>query len=122
MAEITATLVRELRDQTNLAMMDCKRALVEADGDMEKAITLLRERGMAIAQKKASRAANQGLVAAALSDDGKVGAIIEVNCETDFVAKNEAFQAFVGELATKACASDEGLATVSGTVKPTYPR
>ena len=101
MAEITAQMVQELREATNVGMMECKRALAEAGGDKDKAIRLLRERGMAIAAKKATRAANQGLVAAAVRD-GKVGALIEVNCETDFVAKNPGFQAFVKGLAEKA--------------------
>jgi elongation factor Ts len=101
MADITATMVQELREATNVGMMECKRALVEAGGDKDKAIRLLRERGMAIAAKKASRAANQGLVAAACRN-GAAGAMIEVNCETDFVAKNEDFQKFVKGLAEKA--------------------
>lgn len=101
MAEITAQMVQELREATNVGMMECKRALSEAGGDKDKAIRLLRERGMAIAAKKATRAANQGLVAAAVRD-GKVGTLIEVNCETDFVAKNPGFQEFVKGLAGKA--------------------
>ncbi len=101
MATITAQMVQELREATNVGMMECKRALTEADGDKEKAIRLLRERGVAIAAKKATRVANQGLIAAAVRD-GKVGTLIEVNCETDFVAKNEGFQAFVKGLAGKA--------------------
>jgi elongation factor Ts len=100
MAEITAAMVQELREATNVGMMECKRALVEAGGDKDKAIRLLRERGMAIAAKKASRTANQGLIAAA-TRGGKVGALVEVNCETDFVAKNEGFQKFVKALAEK---------------------
>lgn len=101
MAEITAAMVQELREATNVGMMECKRALVEAAGDKDKAIRLLRERGVAIAAKKASRTANQGLISSA-TRDGKVGALVEVNCETDFVAKNEGFQKFVKSLATKA--------------------
>ena len=100
MAEITAAMVQELREATNVGMMECKRALVEAGGDKEKAVRLLRERGLAIAAKKASRAANQGLIAAAC--DGRAGALIEINCETDFVAKNDNFKAFVKELAGRA--------------------
>ena len=99
MADITAAMVQELREATNVGMMECKRALVEAGGDKDKAIRLLRERGMAIAAKKATRAANQGLIAAA--GDGKTGALIEINSETDFVAKNESFQAFVKAMAQK---------------------
>jgi len=101
MADITAAMVQELREATNVGMMECKRALVEAGGDKDKAVRLLRERGVAIAAKKASRAANQGLIGAAVQD-GKVGALIEINCETDFVAKNENFQKFVKGLAEKA--------------------
>lgn len=100
MADITAAMVQELREATNVGMMECKRALVEAGGDKDKAIRLLRERGLAIAAKKATRAANQGLIAAA--GNGKVGTLIEINCETDFVAKNENFQAFVKTMAGKA--------------------
>ena len=100
--QITAAMVKELRDATGVGMMDCKRALVEAEGDKDQALRLLRERGVAIAGKKASRAANEGLVKASISDDGKTGALIEVNCETDFVARNEDFQSFVAELAEQA--------------------
>jgi elongation factor Ts len=99
MAEITAAMVQELREATNVGMMECKRALVEAGGDKEKAIRLLRERGVAIAAKKATRAANQGLIAAA--GGGNVGSLIEINSETDFVAKNENFQKFVKAMAEK---------------------
>jgi len=100
MAEITAAMVQELREATNVGMMECKRALVEAGGDKDVAIRLLRERGVAIAAKKATRTANQGLIAAA--GDGKVGTLIEINSETDFVAKNENFQKFVKAMAEKA--------------------
>ncbi len=102
MTEITATLVKELRDATNLGMMDCKKALQETGGDKEKAIRVLRERGLSIADKKASRTAKEGRVAMDIYDGGKAGVLIEVNCETDFVAKNEIFQAFIGELVEKA--------------------
>lgn len=98
---ITASQVKELRDATNVSMMDCKRALQEAEGDMTKATTLLRERGMAVAAKKASRAANNGKISAKVSDDGKTGVMIEVNCETDFVTRNDVFQSFVAELTDK---------------------
>lgn len=109
MADITAAMVQELREATNVGMMECKRALVEAGGDKDQAIRLLRERGMAIAAKKATRAANQGLIAAA--GDGKVGTLIEINCETDFVAKNENFQKFVKEMAAKALSIPDGKIT-----------
>jgi elongation factor Ts len=108
MAEITAALVKELRDATNVGMMDCKKALVEAGGDKDKAVQLLRERGVAIAGKKASRTAKEGLVAAEVAEAGKLGVMIEVNCETDFVARNEVFQAFVAELVEKAKTVDDG--------------
>jgi elongation factor Ts len=110
MAEITASLVKQLRDATNVSMMECKRALEEAGGDIEKATKLLREKGIAVAAKKAARATNQGLIASASADDGKSMSLIEVNCETDFVARNEVFQTFVAWLAKKACASDRPLA------------
>ncbi|MGI6087187.1 MAG: translation elongation factor Ts [Kiritimatiellia bacterium] len=108
--EISAALVKELRDATNVGMMECKRALVEAKGDKAAAIKLLRERGMAIAAKKSGRTVNQGMIAAAIVNDGRTGSLVEVNCETDFVAKNDGFRAFVQELANKATADDEQLA------------
>jgi len=96
---ITANMVKELREKTGAGMMDCKKVLTEADGDMEKAAELLRERGIAKAGKKAGRVAAEGLVASYVSDDKKVGAIVEVNAETDFVAKNEEFKGFVNDIA-----------------------
>ena len=108
--DISAELVRDLREATNLGMMECKKALVEAGGDKEKAVRLLRERGMAIAQKKSSRATNQGLLASVVKPDGRTGSLVEVNCETDFVARNSGFVAFVGDLAAKACDTDRSLA------------
>lgn len=111
MTQITAKQVKELRDITNVGMMECKKALQESNGDLDGAIKLLRERGMAVAAKKAERAANEGQVEIVISGDGKTGSMVEVNCETDFVAKNENFQAFVLELATKGLeAGDEELA------------
>jgi len=110
MTEISASLVKNLRDATNVSMMECKRALVEAGGDVEKATRLLRERGMAVAAKKASRAANQGLVATATSADGRTVSLVEVNCETDFVARNDGFIAFVTSLAKRALETDAALA------------
>ncbi len=98
MAEITAAQVKELRDATNVSMMECKRALVETGGDKEKAMRLLRERGVAIAGKRAEKTANQGLIAAEVLNDGTKGVMVEVNCETDFVARNDNFQKFVGEV------------------------
>ena len=96
---ITASQVKELREKTGAGMMDCKKVLTETDGDMEKAAELLRERGITKAAKKSSRIAAEGLVEAYLSDDKKLGAIVEVNAETDFVAKNEEFKNFVKDVA-----------------------
>ena len=96
---ITASQVKELREKTGAGMMDCKKVLTETDGDMEKAIELLRERGIAKAAKKSGRVAAEGLVEAYISEDGKVGAVVEVNSETDFVAKNEEFKTFVMNVA-----------------------
>ena len=92
---VTASLVKELREKTGAGMMDCKKILTETDGDMEKAIELLRERGIAKAAKKSGRVAAEGIVEAFVSEDAKTGAIVEVNSETDFVAKNEEFKTFV---------------------------
>ncbi len=95
---ITAELVKELREKTGAGMMDCKKVLTETDGDMEKAIELLRERGIAKAAKKSDRIAAEGLVAAYVTADKKVGALVEVNAETDFVAKNADFRSFVADV------------------------
>jgi len=110
MAEIPAELVKTLRDATNVSMVECKRALQEAEGDIAKATKILRERGMAVAAKKAARAANQGLLASATADNGRVLSLVEVNCETDFVARNPDFVAFVKRMAEAACQTDAGLA------------
>lgn len=99
MAQITPQMVKELRERTQAGMMDCKRALEETGGDMEKAIDYLREKGLASAAKKAGRVAVDGLVDAYIHPGGRVGVLIEVNCETDFVAKTEAFQNFVRDIA-----------------------
>ena len=96
---VTAALVKELREKTGAGMMDCKKVLTETDGDLEKAMELLRERGIAKAAKKSDRIAAEGIVEAYVSEDGKVGAIVEVNSETDFVAKNEEFKTFVMNVA-----------------------
>jgi len=96
---VTAAIVKELREKTGAGMMDCKKVLTETDGDMEKAIELLRERGMAKAAKKSDRIAAEGVVAAYVSEDGKVGSVVEVNSETDFVGKNEEFRTFVADVA-----------------------
>ena len=99
MAEISAGLVKELRERTGAGFMDCKRALEETDGDVDKAVALLRERGVAAAAKKAGREAREGLVGSYIHTGGKVGVLIEVNCETDFVARTEEFQKLVRDLA-----------------------
>ena len=96
---ITASQVKELREKTGAGMMDCKKVLTETNGDEEKAIELLRERGIAKAAKKSDRIAAEGLVATYISEDGKVGSVVEVNSETDFVAKNEEFRNFVADVA-----------------------
>jgi elongation factor Ts len=107
MADITATMVKELRNATNVSMMECKRALVEAEGDADKATKILRERGVAVAAKRSARVANQGIIASSSSEDGKTKSMVEVNCETDFVARNENFQNFVIEMADNALDTDE---------------
>ena len=99
MATITADAVKELRERTGAGMMDCKNALVEANGDFEAAVVLLRERGLAAAAKKAGRDAREGTVASYIHTGGRVGVLIEVNCETDFVARTEEFQKLVRDLA-----------------------
>ena len=96
---VTASLVNELREKTGAGMMDCKKVLTETDGDLEKAAELLRERGIAKAAKKSGRVAAEGIVEAYVSEDGKIGAAVEVNSETDFVAKNEEFRTFVMDVA-----------------------
>ena len=98
MSEISPQLVRDLREKTNAGMMDCKRALAEAGGDLDKAEEILRAKGIASAGKKASRSAKEGTVASYIHLQGKVGVLVEVNCETDFVAKNENFRAFVKDI------------------------
>lgn len=97
--EITAAMVNELRKATGAGLMDCKKALQETGGEMEKAVDFLRTKGLAAASKKAGRAATEGLVSALVAENGKTGVLLEVNSETDFVAKNEKFQAFVADMA-----------------------
>lgn len=96
---ITASMVKDLRTQTGAGMMDCKKALVEAEGDIAKAVDILREKGLSQAAKKASRVAAEGAVGSAVSEDGKTGTILEVNCETDFVGTNEDFRNLVASIA-----------------------
>jgi elongation factor Ts len=98
MADIDPKLVKQLRDKTNAGMMDCKRALEEASGDLAKAETILRTKGIASADKKSSRATKEGIVASYIHLQGKVGVLVEVDCETDFVAKNENFRSFVKDI------------------------
>lgn len=104
--ELNANQVKELRDKTGAGIMDCKRALSEAAGDLEKAIVWLREKGIAAAAGRAGRVASEGTVGSYIHAGGKIGVLIEVNCETDFCAKSEAFQALVKELALQVVASN----------------
>ncbi len=101
-----STLVKELREKTGAGILDCQKALSETGNDVEKAIDYLRQKGLAAAQKKAGRETNQGLIHAYIHGGGKIGVLIEVNCETDFVARNEEFKAFVNDLALQIAASD----------------
>ena len=103
---VTASMVKELREMIGAGMMDCKKALSATDGDFDKAIEFLREKGLATAEKKAGRIAAEGLVATTIKDGDKVAAIVEVNAETDFVAKNEVFQTFVKEVVEQAADTD----------------
>lgn len=106
MAEVSAAIVKELRERTGAGMMDCKRALVEKNGDMEAAIEYLREKGLAAAAKKAGRIATEGLVESYIHAGGKIGVLIEVNCETDFVAKTDDFRQLVKDLAMHIAANN----------------
>ena len=105
MTEISSQLVKTLRDKTNAGMMDCKRALTEAGGDLEKAETVLRKKGITKAEGKGTRAAKEGVVAAYIHLQGKVGVLVEVNCETDFVARNDSFREFVKDITLHIAAS-----------------
>lgn len=106
MPEITAALVKELREKTNAGMMDCKKALEEAAGHIDKAEEILRKKGIAAAGKKASRTAKEGIVASYIHLQGKVGVLVEINCETDFVAKNEIFRDFVKDITLQIAAAN----------------
>lgn len=110
MAEITASMVKELRDKSGAAMMDCKKALVETSGDLDKAFEWLRQKGAATASKKASRATSEGIVVGRVSADGKKACLVEINCETDFVARNEEFVARANKIADAAL--ENGTASV----------
>ncbi|WP_300378796.1 translation elongation factor Ts [Henriciella sp.] len=118
MAQITAALVKDLRDRTGAGMMDAKKALVENDGDMEAAIDWLRTKGLSKAAKKSGRTAADGLVAAVLSSDGKTGALVELNAETDFVARNEKFQTALTQIANTALETDGTLESLQNAKAP----
>jgi elongation factor Ts len=107
MAEVTLELIKQLREKTNVGMMDCKGALKEAEGDLEVAETILRKKGMASADKKASRATKEGIVATLINDEAKSGVLIDVGCETDFVSKNDNFRNFVSQLLRYAAEAQE---------------
>ncbi|WP_026485893.1 translation elongation factor Ts [Caldanaerobius polysaccharolyticus] len=104
--EITASMVKELRERTGAGMMDCKKALTEAQGDMERAIEILREKGLAAAAKKAGRVAAEGIVTSYIHGGGRIGVLVEVNCETDFVARTEDFKNFVHDIAMQIAAAN----------------
>lgn len=103
---VSAAMVKELREKSGAGMMDCKKALIETNGDIEKAIDYLREKGLAAAQKKSSRIAAEGIVEAYIHMGGKIGVLVEVNCETDFVAKTDKFKALVKDIAMQIAASN----------------
>ena len=104
--EITASLVKQLRNKTGVGMMDCKKALTEVDGDMEKAVKALREQGLAKAAKKSDRAANEGTITAYIHPGDKLGVMIEINCETDFVARTDDYKAFCKDMAMQCAATN----------------
>ena len=106
MAEITAQMVKELRERSGAGVMDCKTALKEAEGDFAQAELILRKRGIAVAQKKSSRAANEGMIGAYIHPGSKLGVLVEVNCETDFVARTDEFQQLVHDVAMHIAATD----------------
>ena len=106
MAQITAALVKQLREMTDSPMMECKKALVEAEGDLEKAVDVLRKMGVAKAVKRAGRDTNEGTIAAYISEDGRTGALLELTCETDFVGTNPKFCGFAADLAKVVAEND----------------
>jgi len=106
MAGITAAMVKELRDRTNAGMMDCKKALTESDGDIEKAVVWLRQKGLAVAAKRAGRATSEGAIQAYIHAGNKIGVMVEVSCETDFVAKTDQFVGFARDVAMHIAASN----------------
>lgn len=103
--EVTLQMIKELRERTSAGINDCKKALVEAEGDMDKAAVLLREKGLAAAAKRAGRVASEGIVDSYIHGGGRIGVLVEVNCETDFVAQNEKFREFVKNIAMQIAAS-----------------
>lgn len=109
--QVTSQMVKELRERTGAPMMDCKRALVESEGDLEKAIDLLRKQGMATAAKKAGRHAGEGIVGSYIHAGGKIGVLVEINCETDFVARTDDFQELVKDVAMHVAAADPRFVT-----------
>lgn len=109
---ITPAMIKELREKTGVGIMDCKEALVASDGDVDKALDHLRKKGLAQAAKKASRAASEGLVSSYIHGGGKIGVLVEVNCETDFVAKTDVFQEFVKNICMQIAASNPQYVTV----------
>jgi len=115
---ITAAMVKELRERTGSGMMDCKKALSETNGDMEKAVEVLREKGLAAATKKAGRIAAEGIVTTYISEDMKIGSVVEVNCETDFVAANDDFKALAANVAKMAATTN--VTTVEGLLAEKY--
>ncbi|MFL5454891.1 MAG: translation elongation factor Ts [Myxococcales bacterium] len=104
MAEVTSAMVKDLREKTGAGMMDCKKALIESGGDIDKAVTWLREKGLATAGKKAGRSATEGAVGSYIHLGGKIGVLVEINCETDFTARNEKFQQLVKDIAMQIAA------------------
>jgi len=104
-ADITASMVKELREKTGAGMMDCKKALAECDGDMDKALSFLREKGLAQAEKRAGRQTAEGIIDAYIHMGGRIGVLVEVNCETDFVARNDEFKEFAHDVALHVAAS-----------------
>lgn len=104
--EVTTSMVKELREKTGAGVLDCKKALIDAGSNMDKAVDLLREKGVAIAQKKASRLAKEGLIQAYIHPPGKLGVLVEINCETDFVARNEDFQNLAKDIAMQIAATN----------------
>ena len=120
MADISPKLVKELREKTGAGMMDCKKALTEADGNFEKAIELLRKKGASVAAKRAGKSANEGIVKTKISDNNKTGIILEVNCETDFVAKTDEFKHLAREVAMQVAAMNP--ADVDSLLKQEYIR